>query len=75
MPSTQTSGQFDAVLSAMRDREWHSLWQISEVTGAPLQSVSARIRDMRKPRFGGLTVERRYVTNGIFEYRLGEPRT
>ena len=33
-------------------------------------SVSARLRDLRKPRFGGLDVERRYVRKGLWEYRV-----
>ena len=33
-------------------------------------SISARIRDLRKPKFGGYTVERRRISGGLYEYRI-----
>lgn len=33
-------------------------------------SISARLRDLRKPNFGGYTVERRRVEGGFYEYRV-----
>lgn len=50
--------------------DWFSLAELSQLTGAPESSVSARIRDLRKPRFGGHTVERRRRTVGTWEYRM-----
>ncbi len=41
--------------------------------GATQQGVSARIRDLRKPRFGGYVVERRHAPGGaagLYEYRI-----
>ena len=58
------------VYNVMVDGGWHSLYQISEITSDPVQSVSARLRDLRKPRFGGHIVERRRNDGGLFEYRL-----
>jgi hypothetical protein len=37
---------------------------------APMQSISARLRDMRKTRFGGHIVERDYIEKGLFQYQL-----
>jgi hypothetical protein len=54
----------------MQDERWHTLSAVSHGTGHPEASVSARLRDLRKRRFGGHTVERRYVTHGIWAYRL-----
>lgn len=47
-----------------------SLTQIAEWIGYPEASVSARLRDLRKTKFGAYNVERRYVANGLWEYRV-----
>lgn len=62
--------QHNRVLALVRDGEWRSLGAIAEATGDPEASVSARLRDLRKPKFGAHTIERRYVSRGFFEYRL-----
>lgn len=54
----------------MTDGQWRSLYEISQLTGDPPQSVSARLRDLRKPRFGEYQVNRRNVSGGTFEYQL-----
>ena len=46
---------------------WVTLAALSVHVRAPEASVSARLRDMRKL---GFQVERRYVANGLHEYRL-----
>lgn len=67
--------QLRRVLDLMSDGKWRSLGQISVLADAPAPSVSARLRDLRKPRFGGFTVQRRRVSeDGLWEYRLMEPR-
>lgn len=58
------------VWRVMRDGQWRTLYEIAARVGAPSQSVSARLRDLRKKRFGAHTVERRHIGQGIFEYRL-----
>ena len=62
--------QYRMVFNFMLDGLWHTLREVSGVTGHPEASVSARFRDMRKKKFGAHTVERRYVSRGLFEYRL-----
>ena len=64
------NSQARAVWNLMRDGIWRSLSEISRATGAPEASASARIRDLKKMRFGGHTVLRRRRTEGTFEYRL-----
>lgn len=58
---------------------WLSLCEIAGHVGPaqgrpyPEASVSARLRDLRKPRFGSYTVERRRRGSGrrgLFEYRV-----
>jgi hypothetical protein len=62
--------QLDAVRKLMSDGKWRTLEQISEATGAPQASVSARLRDSRTVRGGSFIVERRYVSRGLHEYRF-----
>jgi RIO-like serine/threonine protein kinase len=52
------------------DHQWRSLREISQFTEMPEASISARLRDLRKPRFGGYLVERRRRSAGTFEYRV-----
>lgn len=69
------------VFAVMTDGEWRTLHQIHLITwrmsgkNDSEAAISARLRDFRKPRFGGYTVERRRVgTSGLFEYRLQPPK-
>ena len=62
--------QFNRVKTALSDGQWWTLKELSSVTGAPEASISARLRDLRKQKFGGHVIERRYVCIGLFQYRL-----
>lgn len=62
--------QTSLVFTAMQDGVYRTLHDISLLTGAPEASVSARLRDLRKARFGGHTVNRQYLGNGLFQYQL-----
>ena len=58
------------VYALMRDSCWRTLQEISRLTGEPETSVSARLRDLRKPKFGGHTVNRKYIERGLWRYQL-----
>jgi hypothetical protein len=62
--------QHSVVLALMGDGEWRTLSAVSARTGYPEASISARLRDFRKERFGAHEVERRRRTAGTWEYRL-----
>lgn len=64
------TGQLYEVWSVMKDGRWRSLHEIHEVTGIQHQSVSARLRDFRKEKFGGHEVDRMSSEPGHFLYRL-----
>lgn len=66
--------QLVSVQTLMRDRHWRTLAEIAALVHAPEASVSARLRDLRKPRFGAWNVERRRRTEGTWEYRVGDGR-
>jgi hypothetical protein len=58
------------VYRLMQDGKWRTLAEIAAATDHPEASVSARLRDLRKPKLGGLTVERRHVEGGVWQYRV-----
>ena len=54
---------------------WFTLGELRERTGDPEASISAQLRHLRKPRFGGHTIEKRRrgeAGNGLWEYRMGD---
>lgn len=61
--------QLNRVQAAMFDGDWHTLADIAERTGDPEASVSARLRDLRKTKFGSHVIDRQYVSRGLWEYR------
>lgn len=69
------SSQLIATRELMLDGEWRNLAQIAlalrkqglHVTEA---SISARLRDLRKERFGAFDVQRRRLIGGLWEYRV-----
>ncbi len=61
------------VYDVIEHGQWWTLREIAALTGDPEASISARLRDLRKPRFGGFRVERRrrgVPSAGLWEYRL-----
>ena len=62
------------VFDVVKDGHWRTLEEIGEATGdRSTASISARLRDFRKPQFGSFTVNRRARgerSNGLFEYQV-----
>ena len=52
--------------------KWFMLEELSKIADASEASISARLRDLRKRKFGSYTIERRRVPggNGLHEYRM-----
>ena len=63
--------QLDRVQALMADGQWRTLREIADAVGGSEASVSARLRDLRKARFGAHEVERLRVAGGLYRYRLG----
>jgi hypothetical protein len=65
------------VWAVISDGRWRTLGEIETACGDPQASISARLRDFRKPRFGSHVIARRRRGDGaagVFEYRLaGSP--
>jgi hypothetical protein len=64
------TGQIRRVYDFIFDGAWRTLDEISDATGDPHSSVSAQLRNLRKKRFGGHNIERKYVGGGLYSYRL-----
>jgi len=71
------AGLLELVLEALRNRDWWTLRGLTEYVErrserrASETSVSARLRDLRKRKFGGYVIERKNEGGGLFQYRLG----
>jgi hypothetical protein len=69
------SKQMLIVYDLMQDKRFWTLRELAQATGYSQTSVSARLRDFRKEKFGSYLVESRRrgdPSDGIHEYRLGE---
>ncbi len=70
------SGGRYRVYKVMKDGQWRTLWQIQKAvkdqfnTHYSETTISARLRDLRKARHGGHTVNHRHKPDAPFEYQL-----
>ena len=65
--------QLGRIFTLMRDGGRRTLDEIATSTGDPAARISAQLRHLRKPRFGGYTVQKRrrgLPDHGPYEYRL-----
>ena len=68
--NARLSGQLRRIWEIVIDGRWYTLKDIAIRTGDPEPSISAQLRHLRKPRFGGYIVEREYIANGLYKYRV-----
>jgi len=64
------TGQLLRIWGVVKSGRWKTLAEISAKTGDPEASISAQLRHLRKPRFGGYEVEREMVKEGLYRYRV-----
>lgn len=64
------ASQLQRVQRTLSGGQWLTLAQIATRAKAPQASVSARLRDLRKPKFGSHVIEREYVDGGLHRYRM-----
>jgi hypothetical protein len=60
-----------------RDSGWMTLRELAELTCYGEASISAQLRHLRKPQFGGYVVEKRrrgFGRHGTWEYRISGRR-
>lgn len=67
------TSQLKEVFDLMSDSKWRTLSEISNAINKPEASISARLRDFRKEKFGSHVVNSRRrgeAKKGLFEYQL-----
>lgn len=70
------SGGRKCVYDCMINGDWWTLWELQEAINTSFgefyseNTLSARIRDLRKPEHGNHKVERRSRCGRTYEYRL-----
>lgn len=64
------TSQLGRVYHTMLDGEWWALDGLAAIAKGSPASVSARLRDLRKTRFGEHVIERTRVGGGTYLYRL-----
>lgn len=64
------STQLLRVWNAVCTGRWLTLGELESLTGDPPASISAQLRHLRKAKFGAHGVEKEYVGNGLYKYRV-----
>jgi len=59
--NTNPQTRYQSVWRVMADGQWHTLREISEKSGYSEASVSAQLRDYRKPQFGSHIIDKRHA--------------
>lgn len=65
--------QLERVRALMADGRPRTLRQIAGAVGGSEASVSARLRDLRKPRHGAWLVTRARLSGGLWAYAVTRP--
>jgi hypothetical protein len=83
-PRRQTDVLRDVLLGAAQCDSWLTLRELARVTGYGEASISAQLRNLRKPQYGAYRVEKRCrdesqpgpvaVHGAVWEYRLRRGR-
>ena len=73
LDGVRLTSQLARVRAMMADGKWHTLKEIAYCAMGSEAGISARLRDLRKPRFGGYVVERQRIGRGLWAYRVTPP--
>jgi hypothetical protein len=64
------SSRLEAVKRVAVGTGWWTVPELAKQVGGSETGTSARLRDLRKDKFGGYCVECRRVEGGVWEYRV-----
>lgn len=64
------TGQLKAVYDVMRDGRWRTIPEIGATVIGSEAAISARLRDLRKDKYGAHEIQREHVHDGLWRYRL-----
>ena len=63
--------QLFRVWNYLRNHTWVRVPEMAEALGISQTGAASRIRDLRKAKYGGHIVLRRFLGHGIYEFSLG----
>lgn len=72
LPPTQRELVRDLMLASSKHRLWLTLKQLARLTGYGEASISAQLRHLRKPQYGGFVLQKRCCNEGQIG-RGGDP--
>ena len=58
------------IYARMKDRNWYTLADLASAGECSEACASARIRDLRKKKFGGFFVDKANCGDGLWKYRF-----
>ncbi len=64
------TSMLERVQSVLSNGRWYTLRELSQLANGSEASISARLRDLRKPRFGSHKVDKKREHSGLWRYRL-----
>lgn len=64
------NNQLSDIFNLMSDGKWRSLRDIELLLKWPQASISAQLRNLRKERFGAHKINKRYISEGLYQYQL-----
>jgi len=64
------SNQLGRVYDLMKDGAWYTIDEVNKYAGGTPSCTSAHMRSLRKAKYGNHTVERKYLGDGLYKYRL-----
>jgi len=70
LDEARLTGQLSRVYECLKDGQWWTLQRLKVTAGGSEAGISARIRDLRKSKWGAHKIERRRVSDGLWEYRM-----
>ena len=70
LDAERVENQHENIKALMLRGGWWSLAEIAAALDYPESSISAQLRHLRKPAFGGYNVEKQRRRGGTWEYRV-----
>lgn len=64
------TGHLKAVYEYLASHDWVTIAELAQAVGCSEAGASARIRDLRKPKFGHHQIDRKRVEGGLYMYRV-----
>lgn len=66
----ELKGSHQKIYDAMKDGKWITLETLAKKVGMTGSGASACMRNLRMPKFGSYTVERKHIKGTLYKYRL-----